>query len=274
MKISFPRWVRRAATAALLAGTPATAQAASSPTGLPLGEWRVQAVHVDGERTSRMAITPNDPAWVGRRISSTAEQLTIEDTDGDVCHGPSATVQATTFPALMAATMGARPEGAPNATPADYQLPAISGQVRVYWIACRSGYFGPPDFQGHPNAWLVQYQHGLLIGWADHTVLAAASASDTAASGPSFDCAKAASAAEHAICQSPDLSAADRSIAAAYRNAQYWCDNDPAKLAALAKMQKGWVQTRNACKSSATCLAHSMTGQTTKLSDPGSFLGE
>ncbi len=245
---------------------------------LPLGQWRIDTVHVDTQRVSSMAITPNDPALVGRRLSSTAGRLSLAGEDGDRCEAPSATEQASSLARLIADTMDARPDGAPAATPADYGLAAPDGGITVYWVACRSGHFGPSDFHGHPDAWLVQAGGGLLVGWSDHTVLAAVPVSQSvegaAGTGPSFDCARAGTATEHAICQSPDLSADDRSVAAAYGSAQYWCDKDPGKLALLAKVQKAWRAQRDACGSDAACLAKSMADQTAKLGEPSSFLGD
>ncbi len=245
---------------------------------LPLGQWRVDAVHVDSQRTSRVAILPNDPMLVGRRLSSTADRLSLTGADGDSCEGPTATEQSSSLEHLIADTMDARPDGAAAVTPADYGLTPADGAVTVYWIACRSGHFGPRDFHGHPGAWLVQAGQKLLVGWADQTVLAAVPASQAVGGapgiGPSFDCARAGTPSEHAICQSPDLAADDRSVAAAYGNAVYWCDKDPGKLALLAKVQKAWRAQRDACGSDADCLGKSMAAQTAKLGEPSSFLGD
>jgi uncharacterized protein YecT (DUF1311 family) len=249
----------------------------SAAASLPLGQWRVEAVHVDGQRTSRMAIVANDPALVGQRLSSTADRLSLAGADGDSCEGPSAQGQPSSLARLIGDTMDARPEGAPAATPADYGLAVPDGGITVYWIACRAGHFGPSDFRGHPGAWLVQTGRTLLVGWADHTVLAAGPAGQAATgapAGPSFDCARAGTATERAICRSPDLSAADRGVAAAYGSAQYWCDKDPGKLALLAKVQKAWRARRDACGGDAACLAKSMADQTAKLGDPSGFLGD
>ena len=255
-----------------------TAAWCSAMAAIPLGQWRIDAVHVDSRRTSRMSVMPNDPTLVGRRLSSTADRLSLEGPEEDRCEGPSAVEQVSSLASVIAETMDARPDGAPAATPADYGLAGPGGDIKVYWVTCRSGHFGPSDFRGHPDSWLVRTGPTLLIGWADQTVLAAVPASQAAnggaGSGPSFNCARASTATEHAICQSPDLSAADRSVAAAYRNAEYWCDKDSGKLALLAKVQKAWRSQRDACASDTACLARSMADQTAKLGEPSSFLGD
>jgi uncharacterized protein YecT (DUF1311 family) len=72
------------------------------------------------------------------------------------------------------------------------------------------------------------------------------------AASPSFDCAKAATATEHAICASDLLSALDREMADAYRAAR-------AGVGAGAKQQIReeqitWIGQRNACGGDAGCL--------------------
>lgn len=272
------RTLRMLAMCAVL-GVPATATLRpAAAASVPLGQWRVEAVHVDSQRERRVAILPDDPMLVGRQLSSTADRLSLAGTDGDVCEGPSATEQVSSLARLIAYTMGARSDGVPAATPADYGLTIPEGRVTVHWIACRSGRFGPSDFSGHPGAWLVQTGQDLLVGWADQTVLTAVpvnqSVNGAPPTSPSFDCARADTPSEKAICQLPDLAADDRSVAAAYGNAVYWCDKDPGKLALLAKVQKSWRVQRDICGGDATCLGKSMTDQTAKLGDPSSFLGD
>jgi len=72
------------------------------------------------------------------------------------------------------------------------------------------------------------------------------------AASPSFDCAKAATATEHAICASDLLSTLDREMADAYRAAR-------AGVGAGAKQQIreeqiSWIGQRNACGGDAGCL--------------------
>lgn len=74
---------------------------------------------------------------------------------------------------------------------------------------------------------------------------------DSAATGvagylPSFDCRQATQAAEHLICGSNELAAADVAVAAAY-SAAIKCSQD--KLA-LRKDQRAWMAARNVCPNS------------------------
>ena len=259
------------ATMAVLATAPIRAAALPQDT-LPHGQWRITAVHTDRDRTSRMTITPDDPALLGRTITATATSLTLGDTS---CQWPSVISQTEALDALIAATMAARPDTAPRATAADYGIAAPNTPVKILWVACSAGQFGPADFTPHPGAWIVQApNHALLIGWADSTILTATPIAATAATPPSFPCAAAHSASEHAICTSPDLAAADRSVAAAYADAKQWCDGDAAKLHTLAGVQNTWRQQRDRCGSDTACLMQSMNAQTTKLNSPGTFLGD
>jgi len=63
-----------------------------------------------------------------------------------------------------------------------------------------------------------------------------------AGQGPSFDCAKAASDAEKAVCGDARLSALDRELAALYKAAQ----TGPGELD-IAAEQRGWIKGRDAC---------------------------
>lgn len=69
------------------------------------------------------------------------------------------------------------------------------------------------------------------------------------AAAASFDCAKAASPAEKAICADPELSAADEGLAEFYDQLVWLNVNDKAVLRQLAVEQKDWLQKqRNACQ--------------------------
>jgi len=65
---------------------------------------------------------------------------------------------------------------------------------------------------------------------------------------PSFDCAKASSAAEKAICEDDQLKMMDRVLARIYRAAR----QKGGKTIALA--QRAWIGQRNACGEDFTCL--------------------
>src|SRR5260221_6155173 len=61
---------------------------------------------------------------------------------------------------------------------------------------------------------------------------------------PSFDCAKAASPAEQAICAEPDLAGADATLADLYRQAMAARRGDPAAAGAPRRGQRAWLARR------------------------------
>ena len=93
-----------------------------------------------------------------------------------------------------------------------------------------------------------------------------------AAERPSFDCAKAATAAERAICTSDRLARLDRALAAAYR--QLGAELSVAGET-FVKEQSAFLARRDACGSDVSCLARHMEERLAALrlkrqSKPGS----
>ena len=80
--------------------------------------------------------------------------------------------------------------------------------------------------------------------------------------GPAFDCARASSSVEEAICADPDLAAADRKLADIYAAALTAAegideDSDDA-VAKLKATQRGWIKGRDECwkaEVSSNCIA-------------------
>lgn len=70
------------------------------------------------------------------------------------------------------------------------------------------------------------------------------------AEGPSFDCARAGTPTEFAICASPELAQLDRRMADVYGAAHANASNPSAVVDA----QRSWISRRNACRSDVDCL--------------------
>ena len=83
---------------------------------------------------------------------------------------------------------------------------------------------------------------------------------------PSFDCGKAASAAEKAICASPDLAASDRQLADAYSAALIGASTEDA--AAIKAAQRQWIADRQSCGSDGACLAAAYDRRIAALTAP------
>jgi uncharacterized protein len=87
----------------------------------------------------------------------------------------------------------------------------------------------------------------------------------------SFDCTKAPSATERAVCSSHTLAGLDRSMSEAYavalRNAK---KIDPAKGKEMAATQRAWLHTRDDCLGDVRCLDRVMRQRVDVLADvPG-----
>ncbi|MXU63931.1 MliC family protein [Oceanomicrobium pacificus] len=88
-------------------------------------------------------------------------------------------------------------------------------------------------------------QEGYVAGW--FLGEGSAPAQMAADEGPSFDCAKAESAAEELVCTTPVLAALDREMARLYRLAVDSPNLDADRAAELKAMQRGWIKGRDDC---------------------------
>lgn len=80
---------------------------------------------------------------------------------------------------------------------------------------------------------------------------------------PSFDCSKAGTATEHAICASEVLSGLDREIAASYAAARDGLKKKGRQR--LKKRQLSWIERRDACGSDAACIERLMRRRLARL---------
>lgn len=128
------------------------------------------------------------------------------------------------------------------------------GGSESQWIDRGAG----PDWSNFENFLLLP--HSLRIEFAPYAVgpyssgpqeveiplseLAGALSQNLRAPVPSFDCSKASSVIEHAICASTTLSGLDRQVARAYRRAS--ATTDDGHNAAVKQAQRAWLSQRNA----------------------------
>ncbi len=98
------------------------------------------------------------------------------------------------------------------------------------------------------------------------------SASGAMAQGPSFDCAKASTPVEVAICSSTHLSRLDREMAKVYASLR----NELGVQARqdLLDRQRAWLADRDNCRGSETCLARKMSDRIDALKTRASFPSE
>lgn len=88
-----------------------------------------------------------------------------------------------------------------------------------------------------------------------------------AAAQPSFDCGKASTRTEHAICASPVLSALDREIAEAYAAARSGAG--AAEKDEIKRRQIGWIGQRDSCGGEMGCLEAAMRQRLAALGGAG-----
>lgn len=79
---------------------------------------------------------------------------------------------------------------------------------------------------------------------------------------PSFDCARAGTPTEHAICSSVELSEKDRRLAELYKLALAQSPTPDA----VKQQQRGWIAERDGCGSDVHCLADAMDSRAGQLS--------
>lgn len=84
-------------------------------------------------------------------------------------------------------------------------------------------------------------------GWAAGWFLVEGTASTSDRIAPSFDCAKASTSAEEAVCEDPHLARLDLELARLYRLAVRGPNMTPDRLDDLKASQRGWVKGRDAC---------------------------
>lgn len=95
--------------------------------------------------------------------------------------------------------------------------------------------------------------------------LCLASGANTAVQAASFDCAKATSDIEHAICNNPDLSSLDDRLSESYQLAMANLPGDQAD--ALRSEQRSWLKQRDACNGQETCLSDLFSQRAAQLQD-------
>ncbi len=80
---------------------------------------------------------------------------------------------------------------------------------------------------------------------------------EVVSTGPSFDCGRASTPTEQAICADARLSRLDRDVAQAYMSALGRSGQNESVRAS----QRRWIGLRNGCKTDKRCIDNAMTGQ-------------
>ncbi len=237
-----------------------------------LGTWQVTEVHIDTAAAWRRYYQYNDPRLTGRLFTIGHQQLTSTTSEEELCVNPKVSIRRTTAAELIKNSMAGRRNTVPGTpTPKDYELPlADNAPVDVLSVSCKGdGLFGGDLGHGIEGAWIVVLNKDqLALRWYDETILLLHRFPDNARPKPSFDCHKATTVVEKAICGSAILAAIDQSVAQTYKFAVnvFKEAENPQALAQLKVTQKQWLTQRNTCGADVHCLEKSMKG---RLQDMG-----
>jgi len=240
-----------AATLALIVAH--ATQAMAGPPAEIAGTWDVEHVRVDDRDALRWNFKPDDPQLVGRTLIISSEKVRFEEGKAIGCVQNSWQLRRTTWSLLFSKGFArARREGVrSNAVPTDYDTKVSArGQTTAYEIC-------PPEKTARnqfPNDhWVALQEPGLLLlRLDDMTLLVLRRREPNAAPKASFDCQKATTPTEKAICASHDLASWDRSVAAAFRNAIQ--RREPEEVAQIRAQQKAWLHERDACGAETACI--------------------
>lgn len=260
----------------------------SKPQAFPealLGTWHVSEVRPDRGDTHQRVYKANPHKYLGRVFEFTRERLTTNANWGfryrDRCEAPQIIVHRTTALKAVSQNLCSRLLEPVQPTPADFGLPlANDAKVEVLSPLCADGLYAkrmggchydkpPPDeIQG---AWLIALAPDqLALRWHEEVFLILKRLPKDAKPAASFDCAKAATPTEKAICGSVALAAYDVSVAETYKYAldfyQFALKTYDARihkqtldqLAAFKRSQKEWLAKRDACGAEVVCLDQSM----------------
>ncbi len=252
-----------AVAAAALSSMPQPVLGAGAVAG-PAGQWRVEHVEIDRNSGRRVSIAYDDPRSVGRYMDFSPDRILFGDVDGSsVCRAPHYSEAKLTLSEMMTGSFGATSKAFQRS---DYGLPLSTIEpMTATLLKCGSGSVGK-GFDGGYDSWFVNLpNHRLAMGYFDTSILVLAPATPDAKPVASFDCAKAATATEKAICGSQDLASLDRSIAASYADAVRYADGETADILKLKAGQTAWLRARNRCAADDKCLRASMNRQLLEL---------
>ena len=238
--------VRYAALCCCLALTAMAGRAGAAPATLATlaGSWTVVHVRTDEGTSRRTALPPDDPSLVGRTLAIAPGAVTLQTLQGaQLCGGATLSSKPATLSQLLP---GGDADGG-GSKPSAYGLPlADDAKVDALILSCAQGGIGSSmgmGASGTGGTWLLPLADGTLAMSYVNGSLLILTHGGAVAPRASFNCAAAASAAEHAVCSSTDLAGLDRSVASAYGAdaRQFQGIGDPAALGKLRSFAKSVV---------------------------------
>ena len=236
-----------------------------------VGKWQVAAVFANqyAEKETEIGTIPDQPTYVGRSVLIDPTSIAIPLLHLS-CAAPATFTERQSIRQLVQRSMRLWTR---NLGLREYMPATIWGdeeaQTDVFWMQCsagnlESGFDGEVSSLPGSHFWIAPLNDGrLLMSWGMNAILMLERVSDAARPTPSFDCARAASAADRAICASFDLAGYDRAIAHTYAWMSDKLTSDelyanPQTLAGLRKLQRLAHARTEACGSNSGCLLHSL----------------
>lgn len=239
---------------------PTPAKKVAAPPAEIAGQWDVERVLVDREEGLRWEVRPDEPSLVGRSVMIESGHVNLQSSKMLDCQPVDWRQRATTWSVLVGKGFP-RPEGrgfSSRPNPNDFGLKVSKARKVIAYSLCSEAASFPLE------QWAAfQSPQSLAIRLDSQVLLLLRRRPKDAKPTPSFDCAKAASPAEKAICGNYDLASWDRSVALAFRQAleRNADDKEPLKRA-----QKDWLHERDKCEDKVPCIDEAQWRRVDELS--------
>jgi uncharacterized protein YecT (DUF1311 family) len=235
------------------------AQTSSSP----MGNWQIAKVSINNQAQRTLEYQHDDDRLVGRFVTVSPASIVADLPGGVNCQSPVFSQHDKKMNDWITDVFG---QG-DDASAENYRL-GIAGteNAKISTVECKTGAFTTGD--SDHNADFVFVENKVFLNWTDGTLLTLMPADENAKPVASFNCDKAESDTEKAICGNRTLASLDTSVSRSYS----WYRQEAARLdnrelqTKLVTQQKAWLKQRNACASDATCLQKSMQNRLESLS--------
>jgi uncharacterized protein YecT (DUF1311 family) len=240
-----------AALVILCALLPASRARADSPPPSLLGAWDVEHVNVDVQDQMHWGIRPEDPQLLDRELAIQPESIHFTG-DRNPCQQGPWKARTLTWAKLFGRSFSRDPGGGRSArpSPADFGLKVDKNATVTYYPICSTPEVLSTDTQN--QRWVAQRGMDVLVmHYSNQVLLTLRRRPRDAKPRASFDCQKAATATETAICTSHDLAGWDRSAALAFKEA---IARSPEKAGDIREEQRRWLKKRDACGGKSECL--------------------
>lgn len=269
-------------TAPCEAGEATAVRVAPLPLSM-IGHWQVTEVLTDLKDTEQgLGGRYTIQKYLGRVVTMTSDSFSINTHYDGVCNNAKVLVRKTTAGEIISRSISTRLFSPTRPTPDDMRLPVTGGtSVNALYSSCNGKFLskdqGMAPQQDLSNVvWFIHLDNDrLAMSWHEQTVLILSRLNESAKPVASFDCSKAGTIVEKAICNSIGLAAYDRSLAQTYAQARtyYRSQNDAEAISELSQSQKAWIKLRDGCNDDAKCLEKAMSNRVSDIIyDLGDYL--